>query len=217
MGLTGRCYMQPNPQNRKKPRLEQLRAETERIPSSQSDEEELQSRTPRISPTDSSGTESRKSILPLTPDHGDEDLHMDLDEPANPRPQTKLCQTPPKNPSQEQMLTPPLSDLPSSPPSPTPVVMDAAKRTADFIARIREEAERKVESSPEPASPVGSTPYDFESSDDEEPDPFLFMSYVYSHVSLRLPHIFSARNLERLPALLRRAQVHRLALQKSRT
>lgn len=207
--------MQPNPQKRKKPRLEQLRAEIERIPSSQSDEEELQSRTPRISPTESSGTESRRSILPLTPDYDDEDRAMDLDEPANQTTPMKPFYTSPKKPPQEQMLTPPLSDLvpSSSPPSAVPVVKDAAQRTADLIARLRKEAESKVEHSPEPESPTGFSSLDSDSSDDEEPDPFQFISYVYNNI-LFTSLIFLLATPKRLPA--QPAPVHRPALQKSR-
>lgn len=106
--------------------------------------------------------------MPPTPDQddnedGDEPMRVDTDgnqvlsSQSTTLSQMNLvaAQTPLKHglgvnesPVQTHVLTPPLSDLPSSPN--TPHVLDAGTKTAQIVAKIKAEAYANVPSSPEP-------------------------------------------------------------------
>lgn len=184
------------PQQRKKARISpptefSHTSNSDMVPSSQSDEEELATANQVIGATMANrGGATKRSKLP-TPHRDDEGVDaMEIDDHASVFQDEVMRDAEPLKPAFRitQMLTPPLSDLSSPPPTP---VASAKNSTQNIIASIKARAYAKSFSSPE------SDQYDFQDdldSSDDEPLPTLPLpaprqrKWVFSFKLLICPH-----------------------------
>ncbi|KAF8161155.1 hypothetical protein B0H34DRAFT_795986 [Crassisporium funariophilum] len=143
----------PNPKSRKKARHSLIDESSQQssnslIPSSQSDEEELESMQTVSTAVKAKAIDWRKQALPHEHEEDETGVQMPMD--VDPIPRTILPTTPISASQSEQLRTPPLTGHQSMPP--TPVALNPTTKTAQIIAQIKARAYAQIVSSPEPAA-----------------------------------------------------------------